>query len=313
MERYYSQHELRRVISRYFNHSICNIYHTFIAGYVELLFSMRKLRKLTKKEWKEIGEKYKNGGVYNYRGKLTLFWNGEKLKNDDAGGFLVYDEEERHSWKVIMVLPGVEIIPKGTFYLCENVETVIMADTVKRIDEGVFVDCHNLQFVRLSTNLEYIGDEAFWNCEALTSIFIPESCREIGSDAFCNCEKLIILSVPRHTTLGEDVIYGTALIEASHFETDDLGDYSNTEEINIWVKNMNCNNEEYALHRACSAFNPISDIIYEIVKRQGLASFKKENEIGITPLRYLEENPYANIDQQKLVKRYILEMMGETV
>ena len=247
-----------------------------------------------------------------YRGKLTLFWNGEKLY-DGARGYLVYDEEERHSWKVVIVLPGVEIIPKGTFYCCTNVKTVIMSDTVKRIEEGVFLDCHNLQFVRLSKILEYIGIEAFWNCESLVSIFIPESCREIGSDTFCNCTKLIILSVPRHTQLGEDVIYGTALIEASHFETDDLGDYSNTEEINTWVKNMNCNNEEYALHRACSAFNPISDIIYEIIKNQGLASFKKKNIIGITPLLYLEENPYVNINQQKLVNRYILEMMGETV
>lgn len=51
----------------------------------------------------------------------------------------------------------------------------------------------------------------------------------------------------------------------------------------------------------------------EIVRRQGPASFKKKNKIGITPLRYLEENPFAEIDQQNVIKRYFLDMMGETV
>ena len=93
---------------------------------------MRQLRKLTNKEWKEIGEKYKNGGVYIYRGKRTLFWNGEKLRGDDE--YLIYNNEERDSWEVIIILPGVEIIPEGTFGNCENVETVIMSDTVQRIE-----------------------------------------------------------------------------------------------------------------------------------------------------------------------------------
>ena len=159
----------------------------------------------------------------------------------------------------------------------------------------------------------YIGEYAFCYCFFLTSIFIPESCAEIGREAFRDCKKLIILSVPRHTTLRRAVIQKTALFEASHFVTHENGFYYNTEEVNTWVKNLNGNNEEYALHRSCSAFNPISDIIYEIIKRQGLVSFQKKNIVGITPLRYLEENPFADIDQQKLVKRYILEMMGETV
>ena len=248
-----------------------------------------------------------------YRGKKTLFYNGEKLYDDHTGGeYLVYNEEERETWEVIIVLPGVEMISEHTFYGCENVETVIMSDSVKRIENMAFYGCKSLEFVRLSKSLEYIREAAFQYCSSLPSIFIPESCREIAWFTFFCCEKLIILSVPIHTTIGRDLIRDTALLRASPFETDDWGAYSNTEEVNEWIKNLN-QAQEFALHRACSAFNPISDIIYEIVRRQGLASFKKENEIGITPLRYLEENPYANIDQQKLVKRYILEMMGETV
>ena len=59
-------------------------------------------------------------------------------------------------------------------------------------------------------------------------------------------------------------------------------------------------NEEYELHHACSSFNPLEEIIYRIVRRKGLGSFKKMNELYKTPLDYLEENPDVKnkIDQR---------------
>jgi hypothetical protein len=49
------------------------------------------------------------------------------------------------------------------------------------------------------------------------------------------------------------------------------------------------------------------------VKRQGLKSFKRKNQIGITPLQYLEENPFSeDIKQSSVMRRYVLEMMGES-
>ncbi|GFH47060.1 hypothetical protein CTEN210_03535 [Chaetoceros tenuissimus] len=277
---------------------------------------MKLQRKLTNKEWEEI---VKEGpGVRNYRGKKTLFYNGEELWDEDTYESLVHDREERLSWKVIIILPGVEVVPDHTFYYCENLETVIMADSVKIIEEKAFCCCDSLKFVKLSRNLEYIRYAAFSNCTCLTSMFIPPSCREIGDHAFDECHQLIIFHVPQATDLGENVIANTKLIEASHFEEDELqldffGEYQNNEEVNAWIKNMNGDDDEYALHRACSSFNPIIDIIYGIVKRQGLRSFKKENEIGITPLKYLEKNTFVDINEQKLVNRYILELMGETI
>ena len=46
---------------------------------------MRLQRGFTNKEWKEIGEKYRDGGVHMYRGKKTFFWNGEELYDWDNG------------------------------------------------------------------------------------------------------------------------------------------------------------------------------------------------------------------------------------
>ena len=239
-----------------------------------------------------------------YKGKKTLFYNGEKLWDEwNNGEYLVYDREEQESWEVIIVLPGVEVIPKETFSGCEMLETVIMSDTVRRIEEQAFDNCRSLQFVKISRNLEYIGEYAFEDCVSLTSIFIPPSCRVIDEYAFHMCINLTIFNVPQHTQLlGEYVIAGTALFRAAPVED------------NEWVKGIN-EDEEYELHRACSSFNPSMEIIYGIVKRKGLSSFKKKNEIGVTAFDYLEANPFVEneIDQTVILKRYVLEMMGETV
>lgn len=277
-----------------------------VSAHSKMKLNLKK--SLTDAEWDEI---VKEGlGVRHYQGKKTLFWNGENLR-DESGEYLIYNFTERETWEVIIVLPGVEMIPRDTFRWCMNVKVVIMADTVKEIEEWAFFQCYSLEFVRLSRNLEGIASSVFSECRSLTSVFIPSSCRLIEHFAFKGCKKLIILNVPQHCQLGEQVISDTALIAVSSFETTSAGGlYYSNDEVNTWIKNIN-QSEECALHRACSSFNPITEIIFEISKRDGLQSFQKENEIGITPVKYLEENPFADVDQVAIVKKYILEMMGE--
>lgn len=276
---------------------------------------MKNQRKLTNKEWAEIVAL--GHGVRMYRNQKTLFWNGELLYDADSRerDYLIYDDKERNSWKVIIILPGAEVIPDSTFRFCRKVKTVIMADTIRRIEAYGFSDCWNLRFITLSRNLEFIGDNAFYFCRGLYSIFIPPSCREIQWNCFLYCEKLIILHVPRNTDLGLDVMTESGLDFYCPFQNVD--EYGNEDdhnpEINEWIKNINGDTDEYALHRACSSFNPIAEIIIEIINRQGLKAFRKKNEIGVTPAGYLEENPFADMEMQKLINRYVLEMMGEVV
>ncbi|GFH57059.1 hypothetical protein CTEN210_13535 [Chaetoceros tenuissimus] len=253
-------------------------------------------------------------GVRMYKGKKTYFYNGEILRDVETKKYFIYDKEERDTWQVIIILPGVEVIPEFTFAGCWNVKTVIMADTVKRIEEGAFWYCWSLAFVKLSRNLEYIGANVFVCCQSLPSIFIPPSCTEIDEDAFGDCIKLVILSVPQHTQLGEDIIYGTTLIADSHFETDGHLWYNmdDNEEVNEWIQNIN-QNEEFALHRECASYEPSEDVIYGALKERGVSSFTVENKIGITASRYLDENPFSDIREQNLINRFVLDMMGEII
>ncbi|GFH50784.1 predicted protein [Chaetoceros tenuissimus] len=183
-----------------------------------------------------------------HKDEKTLFYNGEKLFDEENHlEYLIYDEEERDSWEVIFVLPGVQVIRFYTFNGCSNIETVIMADTVRRIEEDSF-----------------------------------------------------------YYVLQESRIYSTLKKFGIYWRVDFLG------EVNTWIKNR-LQGDEFTLYRACSSYNPLEEVIYGIVKRHGPKAFKEPDSIGITPVQYLEQTPFDDIDQQKLMKRYILDMMGEIV
>lgn len=162
------------------------------------------------------------------------------------------------------------MIPQWSFRWCTTIERVIVADTGRRIEDHAFYCCFNLSYVRLSTNLEYIGHGAFNGCSSLASVNTPSSCREIGDYAFGSCTKLIILKVPQHARLGRNAIARTPLFEASTFETNEDGVYSDTStEVNTWVKSIN-DGEGLALHRICSSDNPDTEQAYRYLNDHSL-------------------------------------------
>ena len=250
-------------------------------------------------------------GSLMYKCKKTLFYNGEKLWDNDVDDHddrvpRVYNWKERYSWEVIVILQGVEVIPENTFAWCDSVEMVIMADTVKRIEEYAFFRCEGLKYFQPSRNLEHIGMGAFVCCYSLTSFFAPPSCLEIydeesqeidheefleiGPEAFGCCRELFILHINQHTHR----IIGSR------------------EDSDTRIEKIHCE-EEFALHRICSSYNPPIEDIYQILKHQGLGVFAKEDSIGATPLKYLTINPFAEIKEEEIIKRYILDMMGELI
>ena len=225
-----------------------------------------------------------------------------------VGHALIHNEKERKSWEVLIVLPGVKIIPELTFIACSSVKSIIMADdSVKMIRQGAFHGCQDLSFVKFSRNLECIRYLAFLCCDSLTSIFIPSSCRKIGSFAFIHCDELTIFNVSQHTEVADDALKMTAL----YWKIRDVT--TTSPNLVAWVKSIN-DDDEYALHRLCSSMDPSEDEIYQLICQQvGLSTMALKNSIGINPSEYLASNPYADVDEMKLMKRFVLEKMGEIV
>lgn len=272
-------------------------------------------------------------------GLVTLFYDGSKplfdwkltgewklacsrerknwKKRDDIESLNISDEckeylRERMSWHQIIIVEGVIEIPAFTFCECINIRRVIFADTVIRIGMASFSHCENLEFIRLSIRLEVIGPSAFSSCDLL-SVFIPPTCREIGEWAFDSNKNLSILHVPQQTQLGRDIINDTKLLNGFP-SIDDAQEFPEqfSADLNNWLKNVNDGNE-YSLHRACSSSEPLKEIIHTIIEEKGLEAFKKKNLMGITPSRYLSQNPYTDITEMEVIRDYITKQMGEYV
>lgn len=243
-------------------------------------------------------------GVRMYQNKKTLFYTNA---GEYALEMKMHLRANQKTIQQILVLPNVTSIPNYIFNGLMNVKTVILHDNVRRINEYAFEDCHSLVYVKLSRHLKHIGKGAFCGCISLPSIFIPRSCQQICQGAFDCCKRLIILNVPRHTNLGKNIIQHTPLFQSSPFKScsdDDL------HEFNLWIKNINME-QKYALHRVCASWKPSIEQIYEAMKEHGMQIMNQPNDLGITPSQYLAANPFSEIDEKKIINRYILEMMGE--
>ncbi|GFH61924.1 hypothetical protein CTEN210_18400 [Chaetoceros tenuissimus] len=263
-------------------------------------------------------------------GLLTLFYDGSKPLFNDELNDEWWDAHQQHTtkddweewnlseecreywrerltWQQIIIEEGVTEIPEMTFVKCYNIKRVIFANTVIRIEEYAFLTCRSLVFCKFPINLEYIGEFAFFECD-LYSVFTPPSCREICQRAFWNCKNLSILNVPQETQLGRCIISGTALAKSSPFQPN--ANSRGNDDMNTWIKTMN-HGEAFALHRACSSFQPLKQVLYNIIEEKGLKAFKEKNSAGITPSQYLNENPYSELTEKEIIHDYVMKLMGE--
>ena len=142
----------------------------------------------------------------------------------------------------------------------------------------------------------------------------PLSCREIGPYAFKENKNLSIFHFPQEVELGTNVIFGTALAKASDYSLTTDGRYGlgDRDAVNQWLKNIN-NDEKFALHRACASFQPLKEVILAIILQKGLNAFRVENSAGITPSRYLQENPYTDLTEKQIIHDYVMKMIGDVV
>ncbi len=107
--------------------------------------------------------------------------------------------------KVIVVpqtINGVEVvgIGKGAFVEIENVEAIVLPDSVKTIGDNAFVGLINLKYIYLGNSLKETGDMMFNYCTALETIELPEGTEKIGGSLAVSCTALKTIIVPASVT-----------------------------------------------------------------------------------------------------------------
>ena len=81
----------------------------------------------------------------------------------------------------------------------EEIQTVVIGDSVTSIGNWTFYDCSALMQASIPDGVTSIGNCAFY-CSALTQANIPKSVTSIGDNAFSNCEALTAIHVDAANT-----------------------------------------------------------------------------------------------------------------
>ncbi len=104
-----------------------------------------------------------------------------------------------------MIIPNTVIwIDSSAFGLCDSLTNITIPDSVTSIGSAAFGGCSSLTDIAIPNSVTSIDYAAFRGCSSLTSITIPDSVTSIGSDAFSDCSSLTSITIPDSVTkLGE--------------------------------------------------------------------------------------------------------------
>lgn len=134
-----------------------------------------------------------NGVLYRTVSKTTVHVCEQLRGNLSAN--LIVPEVVRHNGCQYTVTG----IGYGAFYLYNNLESVVLPDTITHISDLAFRECGNLKHIVLPNQLISIGNWAFYFCASLEGCLkFPKSLKFIGTNAFQLCWGLTSVVLPKN-------------------------------------------------------------------------------------------------------------------
>ena len=82
------------------------------------------------------------------------------------------------------------MIDSYAFWMCENLSSIVLPNTVEKIGSYAFSGCTSLVSVVLPNGLAELPNYVFDECTSLSSITIPKTVQTIGQGAFVKCTSL---------------------------------------------------------------------------------------------------------------------------
>ena len=91
---------------------------------------------------------------------------------------------------VYRVPEGIVHIAPYAFYYADELETVILADSVSTMGEHVFAYCKKLTAITLPSQMIAVPERAFIGCSSLRILTLPAGLQKIGEGAFIDAESM---------------------------------------------------------------------------------------------------------------------------
>ena len=98
--------------------------------------------------------------------------------------------------KQLYVPEGVKYICRHSFYANENIESVVLPQSIAEIGWCAFSECKNMKYIGLPEYMEKIGANAFSGCSCLKDVVIPDGIECIEDSVFSGCESLEEIKLP---------------------------------------------------------------------------------------------------------------------
>ena len=140
-------------------------------------------------------------------GVLTISGNGRMR---DYGGLYTWFktpwEDIRDEISIAVIERGVTYIGAYSFYMCSNLASISIADTVTEIGDYSFRNCIGLKNISIPNSVTSIGKGVF-SASGLTEISIPNSVIDIGGSTFSSCKNLTTIDLPDSVTSINDNLF----------------------------------------------------------------------------------------------------------
>lgn len=125
--------------------------------------------------------------------------NGVEVNGIGAHAFKVNNQMNE-----VVIPDSILYIGDWAFFGCSYLTSVTLPNSVEEIGIGAFDSCTVLKTVKLSDKLTKITEFAFRGCGALEEVTIPSSVKEIEDGAFFKCAALKEIVIPDSvTTIGD--------------------------------------------------------------------------------------------------------------
>ena len=133
--------------------------------------------------------------------------------------FRSFGELENGRLEIPAQIDGIPVtsIGESTFEGNEEIQYVIIPNSIKKIGDFAFKGCENLLQVEIPEGVETIGWYAFKNCKSLKLVNISDSVISIGLGAFEDCNNLKKITLPFTGDGGEYTNFGYIFGAYSHF------------------------------------------------------------------------------------------------
>ena len=92
------------------------------------------------------------------------------------------------------------------------IKKVVIEDDVTSIGDLSFFDCENMTELSIAETVIDIGESSFFGCYALEEVTFPEGLESIGNLAFAYCDELVGITIPASvSSIGYEAFFGSSL------------------------------------------------------------------------------------------------------